>query len=84
MELDILYEVFASKPWDKPFPYGQREREQRFNGGLAEELSPRHDERQRHADHCRQHRRGGCDAQRQEQRLPQIVHWQFQFGEVKP
>lgn len=29
MKLDLLYEVDSPKPWGKPHPYGQREREQR-------------------------------------------------------
>lgn len=29
MKLDLLYEVQAPKPWSKPFPYGQREAEQK-------------------------------------------------------
>ena len=29
MKLDLLYEVDSPRPWDKPHPYGQREREQR-------------------------------------------------------
>lgn len=29
MKLDLLYEIDAPKPWGKPHPHGQREREQR-------------------------------------------------------
>lgn len=29
MKLDLLYEIDAPKPWGKPHPNGQREREQR-------------------------------------------------------
>src|ERR1700689_3905037 len=29
MKIDLVYEIDAQKPWDKPHPYGQREAEQR-------------------------------------------------------
>lgn len=38
MELDLLYEVDVPKPWDKPHPYGQREREQRAYREAVEQI----------------------------------------------
>ena len=38
MKLDLIYEFQPKvKPWDKPFPYGQREAEQRtYDEAIAE------------------------------------------------
>ena len=38
MKLDILYEVDAPKPWGKPHPWGQREREQRAYKEAIEQI----------------------------------------------
>ncbi len=38
MKLDLLYEVDAPKPWDKPHPWGQREREQRAYREALEQI----------------------------------------------
>jgi alkanesulfonate monooxygenase SsuD/methylene tetrahydromethanopterin reductase-like flavin-dependent oxidoreductase (luciferase family) len=38
MKLDLLYEVDAPKPWGKPHPWGQREREQRAYREAVEQI----------------------------------------------
>jgi alkanesulfonate monooxygenase SsuD/methylene tetrahydromethanopterin reductase-like flavin-dependent oxidoreductase (luciferase family) len=38
MKLDLLYEIDAPKPWDKPHPYGQREVEQRAYREAVEQI----------------------------------------------
>jgi len=38
MKLDFRYEVDAPKPWDKPHPWGQREREQRAYREALEQI----------------------------------------------
>ena len=38
MKLDLLYEVDAPKPWGKPHPYGQREREQKAYKEAIEQI----------------------------------------------
>ena len=38
MKLDLLYEIDAPKPWDKPHPYGQREAEQRAYREAIEQI----------------------------------------------
>ncbi len=38
MKLDLLYEVDAPRPWGKPHPYGQREREQRAYREAVEQI----------------------------------------------
>lgn len=38
MELDLLYEVDVAKPWARPHPYGQREREQRAYREAVEQI----------------------------------------------
>ena len=38
MDLDLLYEVDAPRPWSKPHPYGQREAEQRAYREAVEQV----------------------------------------------
>ena len=38
MKLDLLYEVDAPKPWGKPHPWGQREREQKAYKDAVEQI----------------------------------------------
>ena len=38
MKLDLLYEVDAPKPWGKPHPWGQRERERRAYYDAIEQI----------------------------------------------